>query len=344
MKKILALVGIILAIIIQPVYAQNELIITYDGSVISFDEQPVVLNNKTLVQIRPIAEAMGLGIDFNQETGQLSLSKGDDIVIFKLDSDICFANGTIKAMDVPMIAQNNYTFVPVRELAEPFGKTVLYDGETNTVDILSPKASEAEPQEADEDMKNADLFANSFSNIKGESVFFYQSQPELELPNEGRGYCWVCSYAMAFSNILKTVISPMEVAQYNIERGYEGNYMAGHLDLAGSYGLRLVPALDETSPYYAGFNIKNRGETVVLCEDDDAARNAIREALNSFPAGVIVRYDGYPHSMLAVGCDEEYIYFNDPGIQNGEYVTFKETCLKNFNICDISSIQAFEVK
>ena len=122
--------------------------------------------------------------------------------------------------------------------------------------------------------------------IEGESVYFYQAQPEIALPENGKGYCWVCSYAMMFSNMLKTVITPMEIAQYNIDRGYAGNYIAGHADLALSYGLRHIPAISEDSPYYVGFNVRNRGETEVFCETDEDARIVMREAIDKFPQGV----------------------------------------------------------
>ena len=48
--------------------------------------------------------------------------------------------------------------------------------------------------------------------------------------------------------------------------------------------------------------------------------------------------------MAAVGADDTAIYFNDPGLKNGEHVTFENTCLKNFKLSDISYIQAIEAK
>ena len=44
--------------------------------------------------------------------------------------------------------------------------------------------------------------------------------------------------------------------------------------------------------------------------------------------------------MVAVEYDDEQIYFNDPGLSSGEHVTFENTCLKNYSLKDISSIQA----
>ena len=163
---------------------------------------------------------------------------------------------------------------------------------------------------------------------------------EFEFENNGRGYCWVCSYAMLFSSSSGEVILPTDIANYNIESGFEGNFMAPHELVAYNFGLELVPALSEDSLYFGGFNLKNRCETSLIVETDEDVVAAIAEALVNFPAGIIVRYEGYPHTMVAVAVEDGVIYFNDPAVRNGEHILFEETCLKNFNLSDISFIQA----
>ncbi len=206
---------------------------------------------------------------------------------------------------------------------------------------LRPPKNEEEKEVAEEEKVFKEISTGSGDY---ESTYFYQSQPELEFEENGRGYCWVCSYAMLFSNVLEDVITPIDIAQYNKEAGFGGSYMAGHAALADSFDLELVPALAEDSQYFAEFDAKNRGETTLNVTSDEDAKVAICEALDRFPQGVIVRYEGYPHSMMAVSYDDENIYFNDPGLKDGEHITFDKTCLKNFKLSDISYIQAVEVK
>ncbi|MBO5060743.1 MAG: copper amine oxidase N-terminal domain-containing protein [Clostridia bacterium] len=362
MKKILAFAAILAAALsTNSAFAESEIVIKYNGEELCFSEKPIIVNDKTLVQLRPIAVAMGLDIDFSGENGSVILSDKETTLIFTQDSEKIVINEQEETMDVPMVIHNDYTFVPVRNLVEPFGEKIDYDGETKTVTIESEKkeasrekSEELTEKETEENLREEDETAEEngtdepkvISTGSGEYDFvhFYQSQPELELEGSGRGYCWVCSYAMLFSNATKSVITPLDIAQYNIDKGYSGNFMAGHETLAAEFGLKLVPALSDNSPYYAGFNTKNKGETAVLVTSDEEAREAICEALDNFPSGVIVRYEGYPHSMVAVCYDEENIYFNDPGMKNGEHVPFEETCLKNFKLSDISYIQAVEVE
>lgn len=338
MKKIFAGLIIFLSLIpINSAFAQGDIIIKYDGEPIAFSEKSLVMNNRTLVQLRPIAETLDLGIEYDLASGTVILSNADAVVEFKQNSDIVNVNGTNITMDVPLTIHNNYSFVPVRYLVEPFGNEINYDGDTKTITIIPSKKM---PEKNPEPEIYEEFEENEF--IEYNMPFYYQAQPEFEFENNGRGYCWVCSYAMLFSSASGEEITPVDIANYNIESGYDGNFMAPHEQLAWDFGLEIVPALSEDSPYYNGFNLKNRNETCLLVESDEEAYLAIREALESFPQGVIVRYEGYPHTMVAVGFDDEYIYFNDPATANGENVLFEETCLKNYSLSDISFLQAVE--
>ncbi len=332
-KKLICAMIALAAMSAKGAYAEEaDITVKYNGSVLCFNQEPVIIKDKTLVQLRPIAEAMGLDISFVTEDGSVILSDEKTTVVFTENSDRIKVNDDEKIMEVPMVIRNNYTFVPVRNLVEPFGDSISYDGKTKTVTIETAGAEKEEPKTV------------SKGSGKYTSTYYYQSQPDLELEQNGRGYCWVCSYAMLMSDASGKDITPLDVAKINTYKGYKGNFMSGHETLVSEFDCRLVPALSEDSAYFGGYNTKNKGETTLMITSDEDARAAICEALDNFPYGVIVRYEGYPHSMTAVAYDDENIYFNDPGLKNGEHVTFENTCLKNFKLSDISYIQAIEVK
>jgi len=343
------------------VYAEDDLSVSFKNEKLTFNSSPIIVNDRTLVQLRPIAEAMGLEIEFEVVTSQVILADNKTEVRFSVNSNVVTVNGVDSEMESPMLMKDNYTFVPIRALVEPFGYEISYNATSKTILVNLPKKEIKRPSENKE---NTNGNANS-SNEKTDEIleeqktkkdvdpdtirtgsgkypntYYYQSQEEMLLENKGKGYCWVCSYAMLITDVLGKKVTPIEVALFNEENGYNGNYIAGHDMLVKKYGLKLVPALSEESQYYGGFNLGNRKETVIKAEDDESAMLAIKEALDNFPKGVIVRYDGYPHSMVAVSYDDENIYFNDPGVPNGEHITFENTCLKNYKLSDISSIQA----
>lgn len=370
MKKIIAILSVLTTLAISSsVYADGEITIKYNGTALAFSESPVIMNDKTLVQLRPIAEAMHLQIGFSELDGSVVLSNDNTTVIFKKDLNRKLVNGVEIQMDVPMILKNDYTFVPVRDLVEPFGENIGYDDKTRTVTIVTDDKSSSEkgnddkntndiapkptpleeerpkkPQPENDAKEVAEKKVISTGSGKYDYTYFTQSQPDMELENEGRGYCWVCSYAMVMSEALEKVITPLDVAQYNIDAGFSGNYIAGHETLLAQYGLKFAQAISEDSELFVEFKKGFRGETVIMAETDEQVITALKMALDKFPSGIIVRFDCFPHSMVAVGYEGDTIYFNDPGIKNGEHVTFEKSCLKNYKLTDISYIQAIEAQ
>lgn len=335
MKKIIAaILALLISIPAGTIFAEEDIAVFYNGAQINFNEKNIVMNQRTLVQLRPIAEALELDIQFVGETGNVILSNPYLSVTFQIDSNIINVNGYENTMDVAMIAHNGYTFVPIRYLVEPFGNKVLYDSVTRTITITT--LEEAYSEIIDPPKAPIEL-AKEFKK-----VFFYQSQPDFAFENNGRGYCWTCSYAMLFSSLTEQPITPQDIADYNVANGYVGNFMAPHESIVNYFGFEFAPALAEDSPYFAGFNLKGRGDTTLNITSDEDAKNAIREALVNFPNGVIVRYEGYPHSMVAVDYDDERIYFNDPAKAKGERIPFEQTCLTKFTLSDISFIQAIK--
>ncbi|HAL63815.1 MAG TPA: hypothetical protein DCO93_05165 [Clostridiales bacterium] len=333
-KRLFCFFAAFILLFCAKVSAKSEITVKVNGEKLSFNSPPIIMESRTLVQIRPIAEAMGLEIEYEPVGEKVILSDGKAEVRFAVGSDISYINGKRKDMDVKMVVKDDYTFIPVRYLAEPFGYEINYEEDTQAVNILYPKS-----------VRLAELRDKIRTGSgKYPSTFYYQSQEDIGLENNGRGYCWVCSYAMLLSDVTKTKLTPLDIAEINITNGYNGNFMSGHTSIAANFGCKLVPALSENSPYFGGFGNLKRGETDLVIETDKDAYNALCEALDNFPQGVIARFEAYPHSMVAVGYDDNDIYFNDPGIKDGEHKKLSETCLKNYSLSDLSYIQAIAKK
>lgn len=335
-RKLLCLFGALILIPCGKVFAKtnDEITVKFQDKIIEFNSSPIITDARTLVQIRPIAEAMNIEIEYEPKGEKVILCDGDVEVRFAVNSDISYINGEKKKMDVKMALKDDYTFVPIRYLAEPFGYEIGYDEEEKIVNISLPREK---------------ILAKLRDEIrtgsgKYPSTYYYQSQEDIGFDNNGKGYCWVCSYAMLLSDVTKTKLTPLDIAEVNIKNGYSGNFMSGHTSVAENFGCILVPALSENSPYFGGFGNLKRGETDLVIESDQDAYNALKEALDNFPNGVIARFEAYPHSMVAVGYDDTDIYFNDPGIKNGEHKKIYETCLKNYSLSDLSYIQAIAKK
>lgn len=314
--------------------SESNITVNFEGDTLSFNSSPIIEDNRTLVQIRPIAEAMELTIEYEPIDATVILSDGKTETRFSVGSDVSYVDGKKRKMDVKMALKDDYTFIPIRYLVEPFGYEIAYAEDTKTVNVTLSKSK-----------KLAQLREKIRTGSgKYPATYYYQAQEDVGFENNGRGYCWVCSYAMLLSDVTGDKVTPADIAEINESEGYSGNYMSGHSSLVGRFGCRIVPALNESSKYFESFGTLNRNETKLAIATDEDAYNALKEALDNFPKGVIARFEAYPHSMVAVDYDDKYIYFNDPGIKDGEHKKLEETCLKNYSLADISYIQAIVKK
>ncbi len=102
---------------------------------VSFDQPPIIQNDRTLVPLRAIFEAMGATVYWNGNTQTVISTLYGTTVQLTIGSNILYRNGEAKTLDVPAQIINDYTMVPARAVAEAFGAYVDWDGSERTVYI-----------------------------------------------------------------------------------------------------------------------------------------------------------------------------------------------------------------
>ena len=334
MKK-LTLISLILMILCPAVFATaaSAMEIRVNDTPIVLESPAVVQDGRTLVPIRPIANAMGLTLVWIGEEQTTSLWNENMMVRLQINSNLMDVNGNKIQIDTPPTILYDRTYMPVRAIVEAFGAAVHWTEGSLQIQYPAPPVQET-PVAA-----SAEAIPAEPAVGRDGKYFFSQPQSDWGFANNGRGYCWVCSYAMLISNVKGQAVTPVDVAAFNMEEGGNGAYMRSHTGIVERFGVRFVPALDENSPYFAKYESWRGGTYLNVTSDADVV-NALKEALNRNPQGVIVRYNGYPHSMVAVGYVGDTIYFNEPAYVDGEWIPFEETCLKNYKLADITLIQA----
>ncbi len=381
MKRLLLLTAC-MAMLSTPVLADSDITIRLNGELLEAEQPPVVFNSRTLVPVRAVCEAMGLLVDWEEKTKGITIYDEDTVVKLGIDYFNIEVNGSNHYIEAPPRLVNGVTCVPIRAVVEPFGASVGWDNDTRTVIIdakeeeLPPVAedkpdeaptpecepaetpsvpSEEKPTEPSEETPteepkpsptpDEDKADSSQGEEMSSFAFYAQADEEWEFESNGRGYCWVCSYAMLITNITGEKVTPVDIAEFNIEKGFDGNYIAGHFGIADKYGLKFVPAISEDSEYFENFDKSHRGATYFKAETDEDVKNALVEALENNPSGIMVRFDGYPHTLIATEYKDGEIYFNDPGQLTMENVTFENTVLgKRFKWTDLTFVQAMEEK
>ena len=114
---------------------QDDIKVMLNGNAITFDQPPVIRDDRTLVPVRAIFEALGAEVRWDGDTQTVLSQKGATLVQLKIGSNIMTVNGREIALDVPAQIINDRTLVPVRAIAEAYGCKVDWDGATKTVII-----------------------------------------------------------------------------------------------------------------------------------------------------------------------------------------------------------------
>ncbi|MGM9552570.1 MAG: flavodoxin [Clostridia bacterium] len=96
---------------------------------------PFIQNDRTLVPIRAIIEAMGGSVNWDEETQTAFLHYNGDIITLAIGNRTAYLNETANTLDVAPTVINDRTMLPIRFIAESFKFNVNWNGETQTITI-----------------------------------------------------------------------------------------------------------------------------------------------------------------------------------------------------------------
>ena len=117
--------------------SSQDIIVMVNDKPIEFDVKPTIINDRTLVPLRAIFEALGAQVTWDGDTNTIYSSKGNSIIILQIDNKKAFVNSKEVTLDVaPQIIEDR-TLVPTRFIAEALGADVQWDDSTSTVIIIT---------------------------------------------------------------------------------------------------------------------------------------------------------------------------------------------------------------
>ena len=115
---------------------ESNISLQINGSEISAEVPPTVIDGRTMVPVRAIFEAVGANIDFDAETKTITAKKGDATVNMTVGTKVATVNNKEVQLDAPAVIVNGRTLAPARFVAETFGYTVQWDSENKIVKII----------------------------------------------------------------------------------------------------------------------------------------------------------------------------------------------------------------
>ncbi|MBL0388458.1 peptidylprolyl isomerase [Tumebacillus sp. ITR2] len=132
------LAGSLIAPAAQKAEAASNITVTLDGNVQLFDQPPVTVQDRTLVPLRKIFEALGATVNWDEDTQTVTAVKDRNTIKLQIGSNTAHKNDQSLTLDVPAQVQNDRTLVPVRFVSEALGAYVYWHEDTQTVDIRTP--------------------------------------------------------------------------------------------------------------------------------------------------------------------------------------------------------------
>lgn len=122
--------------------ARDNIKVMLDGRTITFDVQPQIINDRTMVPLRAIFEALGASVDWNSKTKTVTSQKGSTKIELTINSNIMYVNNTKVTIDAPACIIDDRTLVPLRAISEAYSIEVNWDGNNKTVKMYSDDDNE----------------------------------------------------------------------------------------------------------------------------------------------------------------------------------------------------------
>jgi hypothetical protein len=106
-----------------------------NGANVALDQSAVILNGRTVVPLRFIAESLGASVEWISETSTAIITTADTRIEVTVDNPSARVNGASVALDQSATILNGRTVVPVRFIAESLGASVDWDAASQGITI-----------------------------------------------------------------------------------------------------------------------------------------------------------------------------------------------------------------
>ena len=186
-----------------------------NGKTVATPLEPIIFNDRALVPVREVFEAMGAEVGYVASSKEVTVSMGETFVLLQIGSEYAFVNGERKAIPdgvTPMLiakaGESAKTMVPVRFISESIGMNVTFDGANGQIKINNPSQSFVEETPSPTPKAYTSVITAVKAAASGNSVNInvtFNTQPEkigelVYLDSSGVLYCDVLGANYTASN------------------------------------------------------------------------------------------------------------------------------------------------
>ena len=99
-----------------------------NDELIQIDVPAQIINNRSMMPIRFVAEKLGAEVSWNGQTKTVLIENDSTSIELPVNSTSCLLNGEEIILDVPAQIVNGRTLMPIRFIAENLGAKVSWNG------------------------------------------------------------------------------------------------------------------------------------------------------------------------------------------------------------------------
>lgn len=113
----------------------DEIAVKFNGEWMQFDVPPMLMNDRTMVPLRAIFEALGAKVTWDDPTQTATGRRNGKEVSVTIGSNVAMVGGNMVSIDQSAALVNDRTLVPLRFVSESYGAEVEWDNDSQTVFI-----------------------------------------------------------------------------------------------------------------------------------------------------------------------------------------------------------------
>ncbi len=120
------------------IHSASPIRIVLNGKPVNTDVAPITENDRTLVPVRVISEALGFVVEWKGSEQKITITNNQKEIVLMVGSLRAMVDQKQIMMDVPPILKKDRTMVPIRFIAENMGCEVSWDAPSRSVLIIKP--------------------------------------------------------------------------------------------------------------------------------------------------------------------------------------------------------------
>lgn len=147
MRKIISMIlsaAIICPIAVStvlPVKAEdNRITVILNDEALSFDTEPIIVNDRVLVPMRSIFEELGCYVEWDDTSKTATGTHNGTVIKIMLNSEVAVVDNELYTLDQSAIIKDDRVLVPTRFVSEALGAEVTWNENTRTVNISKESA------------------------------------------------------------------------------------------------------------------------------------------------------------------------------------------------------------